>query len=66
MTMNAVPPRSKTANNSCPDNGPAQGSAAPIIRARSLFGRHRELFIEHAGAQYRLRITQNNKLILTK
>jgi hemin uptake protein HemP len=31
-----------------------------------LFGQQRELLIEHAGSLYRLRITQNNKLILTK
>jgi hemin uptake protein HemP len=37
-----------------------------VIAASDLFGNRRELTIEHAGFQYRLRITQNNKLILTK
>lgn len=36
------------------------------IHSRELFGSARELMIEHAGCVYRLRITQNNKLILTK
>jgi hemin uptake protein HemP len=36
------------------------------IRSETLFGPRRELLIEHAGSIYRLRITQNNKLILTK
>ncbi|BCA79038.1 hemin uptake protein HemP [Desulfuromonas sp. AOP6] len=31
-----------------------------------LFGELREVFIEHAGKEYRLRITSNEKLILTK
>jgi hemin uptake protein HemP len=45
-------------------SGPA--SVLPVISAGTLFGKNRELLIEHAGSQYRLRITQNNKLILTK
>ncbi|MGD9841594.1 MAG: hemin uptake protein HemP [Steroidobacteraceae bacterium] len=32
----------------------------------ALFGKQREVLIEHAGSTYRLRITQANKLILTK
>jgi len=36
------------------------------LRAADLFGDSRELVIEHASGNYRLRITQNNKLILTK
>ncbi len=39
---------------------------AGTIGAGELFGGRRELIIEHAGFSYRLRITQNNKLILTK
>lgn len=45
------------------------GRAAPtldVIYSNELFGRRRELLIAHAGFLYRLRITQNNKLILTK
>lgn len=39
--------------------------AAPMRLADLLRGRP-ELLIEHAGALYRLRLTRNGKLILTK
>lgn len=41
-------------------------SSIAVMRSNELFGARRELIIEHAGFLYRLRITQNNKLILTK
>jgi hemin uptake protein HemP len=34
--------------------------------SRELLGEVKELLIIHAGEEYRLRITSNNKLILTK
>jgi hemin uptake protein HemP len=36
------------------------------ITTVELIGDARELVIEHAGEEYRLRITSNGKLILTK
>jgi hemin uptake protein HemP len=36
------------------------------VPSTALFGSQRELLIEHAGSLYHLRITQNNRLILTK
>jgi hemin uptake protein HemP len=39
--------------------------AAPRISSKALLGNRRELVIEHEGRQYRLRITQKGKLILT-
>jgi len=36
------------------------------IDTRDLLGQRREATIVHAGEHYRLRITSNNKLILTK
>ena len=36
------------------------------VRALELLGRERELLIEHGNVYYRLRITKNDKLILTK
>jgi hemin uptake protein HemP len=46
---------------------PATGAPVEVVLATDeLFGRRRELVISHAGCLYRLRITQNNKLILTK
>lgn len=44
----------------------ADMSAIPTYSVSQLFGESRELIIEHAGAQYRLRITAAGKLILTK
>ncbi len=40
----------------------------PVLRVRSeeLFGARREVQIEHRGEIYRLRITRQDKLILTK
>jgi len=42
------------------------GPAISCLRSEELFGKAREILIEHSGAYYRLRITQSNKLILTK
>jgi hemin uptake protein HemP len=46
----------------------AQGAVAtevPRISSEALFGPWRELVILHNGREYRLRLTQNEKLILT-
>ncbi len=37
-----------------------------VLNSRQLFSAADEILIEHAGFIYRLRITQANKLILTK
>ena len=37
----------------------------PRVRVRDLLGEHDELVITHGHREYRLRITQNGKLILT-
>jgi len=44
------------------------GSATGAIRidSQALFQGQREICIEHAGQAYRLRITRQGKLILTK
>ncbi|MBP0131776.1 MAG: hemin uptake protein HemP [Nitrosospira sp.] len=36
------------------------------IYSETLFSQGDEIFIQHQGAQYRLRRTRNGKLILTK
>lgn len=45
------------------------GAAPPMrqqkISSQALLGRRGELIIEHGGREYRLRLTQNGKLILT-
>lgn len=38
----------------------------PVVRLADLLRGSAELLIEHAGAVYRLRLTRNGKLILTK
>ena len=38
----------------------------PRLRAEDLFAASREIIIEWAGQEYRLRLTKNGKLILTK
>ncbi len=38
----------------------------PVIDSARLFATGREVRIRHAGEEYRLRLTSNNKLILTK
>ena len=45
---------------------PPRGPAIPCLSSRELFGPEREILIQHGNAYYRLRITHNNKLILTK
>ncbi len=37
-----------------------------VIDARQLFGDRQEVWIEHDGVRYRLRITRRNRLILQK
>lgn len=37
-----------------------------LISTEQLFGSAREVVIAHKGAEYRLQITRNEKLILTK
>lgn len=45
---------------------PAPGAApTPRVSSRTLLGEKGELVIDHEGREYRLRITQNGKLILT-
>lgn len=47
--------------------GPRDTTAASsVITSRELLGKRRQLRILHNDEQYTLRITANNKLILTK
>jgi hypothetical protein len=51
----------------CLDPGLDPGLAlGVVIRSAALMKGHREVTILHAGERYRLRITANDKLILTK
>jgi hemin uptake protein HemP len=42
------------------------GESGELVNSRQLLGDRRYLTIEHNGERYQLRITSNNKLILTK
>ena len=44
---------------------PCVHSDGKRISSESLFGEQREVVIQHNGREYRLRLTQNDKLILT-
>lgn len=44
----------------------ADRESPPVFRAEELFRSGKEIWIEHAGNLYRLRITRRNKLILQK
>lgn len=51
------------------DDGTFRDAPAPqrtTIRSEELFGGQRELGILHAGGMYRLSLTRQGKLILTK
>lgn len=52
----------------CGGTAPIRGKGAlrRAVTSSELLGNARELIIEHAGEEYRLRITSNEKLILTK
>ena len=43
----------------------ATSSQPQRVNSTALFGASRELIIVHSGREYRLRLTQNEKLILT-
>ena len=43
-----------------------QASKNRVITSEDLFAGSRELVIKHAGDEYRLRLTSQGKLILTK
>lgn len=43
-----------------------RGPSVACLRSEALFGKAREILIEHCGCYYRLRVTHSNKLILTK
>lgn len=45
---------------------PAHAEPVPLLNSADLFRHAKSLRIEHAGQLYLLRITRENKLILTK
>lgn len=47
-------------------HNPATPEETSVIDAATIFRGRREVWIEHAGVRYRLRITRKNRLILQK
>jgi hemin uptake protein HemP len=63
------PNSDEPASGSDDDALPSRPPPAPrpaIFRSEELFGSAQEIWIEHAGELYRLRITSRGKLLLTK
>ena len=61
MKSDALPLRI-VAGDATPDAKPSTGT----VSAEQLFRGAKEIVIRHQGDDYRLRITRNDKLILTK
>lgn len=55
----------KPEQSSEPKGTPRTVDTVAHIPSESLFGGRREVVILHKGREYRLRLTQNDKLILT-
>jgi hemin uptake protein HemP len=49
-----------------PESRNEKGSAIPRIDASALLGQSKEVILVHNEQEYRLRVTSNHKLILTK
>ena len=60
----ACEPINAQPSNRAPASSPSNG--AQRIDSHRLLAGGRELVIDHAGQEYRLRLTRNDKLILTK
>lgn len=63
---NPKPPFPAAAAATTPGTKPDLPGTAKCFRSADLFGQAREVLIEHDSGYYRLRLTQGNKLILTK
>lgn len=63
--MTKLPTPAGAAPEIRPASRPASGEP-PVIRSAELFHRSNTVRIEHGGQHYLLRITRENKLILTK
>jgi hemin uptake protein HemP len=53
-------------NPSTPVTASASQASTGVVESSRLFQGGQEVVIRHAGTDYRLRITRQNKLILTK
>ena len=62
MKSDPLPSHSRTTGSAISDSKPSPGA----VSAELLFRGAKEIVIRHQGDDYRLRITRNDKLILTK
>jgi len=63
-SKNPTPP--EQSSQEADASGAVAGASPLVIDARELFRGRREIWIEHDGVRYRLRLTRRNKLILQK
>lgn len=63
-----APDNNNSNGNSCLGTSPIQmlNEGVGYVKATDLLGTNRVLRIEHNGSSYLLRLTKNDKLILTK
>jgi len=66
IIRNMIEPSDKTIALASESRAGNVASARRRVSSKDLFGSLRELVIEHVGEEYRLRITSQGKLILTK
>jgi hemin uptake protein HemP len=64
--MNAIPPIDRTAQSQPAESIRQVPISGNRMDSTELFRSSRELLITHGGETYRLRLTSQNKLILTK
>jgi hemin uptake protein HemP len=64
MSLNSVCTMNDNSRKPPPDS--PNVAQTPVFDVRELFAGGREAILIHAGERYRLRITANDKLILTK
>jgi len=64
--MNATPPIDRTAQSQTGESTRQIPISGNRMDSAELFHSTRELLITHGGETYRLRLTSQNKLILTK
>lgn len=64
MSLLSLPENVRRLRSEAPPEAPSGGVRR--VPSRRLLGGGRELVIEHHGNEYHLRLTRNDKLILTK
>lgn len=66
MLMRSLPMNDTARRDTVVPLRAAMSAPARRVESKNLLDGSRELVIEHQGAEYHLRLTRNDKLILTK